>query len=417
MKKLALWIALSITFPAFGAADCVKQQSVCAEPNQTRTVDGVSVFRECWRYTDTYQCRGDAMLNDCQPLRDRGCGQTGSVCVSRDDDGSCRQYEQSFQCPDRPAKTVEKNVCETSFCQADDAGCFDTSRPLDKDFGQAAAIMEAQREAGVYGIDPDKIEIFKGYMEECSQKVIGGSTLKNCCSASSGGQNYTNYAVIGMTAKAAYAAGKEELKAGSKYLYDALFSKQDSELIKEGMSAAGQGLSEAAADGVASQAGSNFGAYGFEFSYSSAGGFEFVSFDPYSFAASVAIMLIQQWLSCDQDEQVMSLKRGQNLCVHIDTYCSSKVFGVCVERKERHCCFNSVLAKLINRQGRAQLGLTEKECGGFNQEQLQALDFSKIDLSEFIATIVPRDVNSGELQGDVANTVDRKVRDYYGDSQ
>jgi conjugal transfer mating pair stabilization protein TraN len=403
-------LALVASFSVFAEPDCVKTGSVCAAPNQTRNISGLSAFRECWEYQDTYQCRSQNMVNDCQPLRDKGCVQLGSSCVERDDAGTCVMYEQQYNCPDKPETYTEKTVCDQSaFCQAGGSGCFDTSAPPDKDFGQAAAMMEAGREAGVYGIDPDKVEVFKGYMEECSIKVLGGSTLKSCCNSSGGGQAYTNNAVLGVSAAAAYSVGKEELRAGSKYVYDALYQSIDPGVMKDGIGSIG---SSALSDSAVS-AGSSFGSYGFTFSYSAAEGFAFVGFDPYSFALSVAIMLIQEWLSCDSTEQVMSMKRGQNLCVHVATYCAKKTLGACVEKREKHCCFNSKLAKIINRQGRAQLGMPMNSCGGFNQAQLQALDFSQIDLSEFIADIAPKDVPASTLSDRVQQTVNKKVQSYY----
>ena len=63
---------------------------------------------------------------------------------------------------------------------------------------------------------------------------------------------------------------------------------------------------------------------------------------------------------------------------------------------------------------RAQLGLPMNQCGGFDTDQLARLDFSTMDLSEFIATIVPKDVTSGELTPSVTETVNKKVCDYYG---
>jgi len=408
-------LALAAAGAVVAEPDCTKlAEAVCVAPNETRVVDGSKVFRECWQYQTKYRCRSSTTVSNCAPLLDRGCTQTNASCIEKAPDASCALWEQRYQCPDKPPVTIEKTVCDTSFCQDKAAGCFDTSHPADKDFGQAAAMMEVQREAGVYGVDADKVEIFKGFMEECSLKVLGGSKIKSCCAPDSGGAQYSNYNVIGVTAKAAYAVGKEELKAGSKFVYDSLFQAQDASLIQNGMGAAAGGLSEGAAEGVAAQAGTNFGAYGFEFSYSAAGGFEFVSFDPYSFAISIAIAVITEWLSCDPAERVMALKRGQNLCVHIDTYCSSKVLGVCVEKKERHCCFNSMLAKLVNRQGRAQLGLPMNQCGGFTEVQIKAIDFAKVDLTEFIATIVPKDVPVGDAQTEVSNTVNQKVIDYYG---
>jgi len=416
MKTLVAALALLFCGPALCEPTCFKTGEVCAEPHQTRSIDGVPITRACWRWQDSYQCRSADTTSTCQPLRDQGCTQIGSVCVDKSADGSCSMYEQHYQCPLAPAKTEEKIVCNTGFCQDGSAACFDTTRPADKDFGIAAASMEAAREAGVYGIDPNGVEIFKGYMEECSIKVLGGSSIKSCCGATGGGGSFTNYTVVGLSAKAAYAVGKEEIKAGSKYMYDALFQVQDATIAAEGASAAAGGLTPGATEGVAASAGTNFGAYGFTFSYSSSGGFAFVGFDPYSFAFAIAVYAVTEWLSCEQEEQVMAMKQGQNLCVHIDTYCSTNAFGVCTVSKQRHCCFNSVLAKIINRQGRAQLGMPMDQCGGFTPTELQALDFSTIDMAEFIATISPTAINTGQVTTDVSATVNNKVSNYYGDN-
>lgn len=436
MKKTLLLIlgfmaGTASAVPSFEPNTCVQdKKDYCIDATPCKNISGVTaclagttnppansvmLTETCWQWQAAFTCTDTASIGTCQPLRDRGCGQVNTQCISYDDTGTkCMSSTQTFQCPDKPATVKETNVCDTSLCQADGTGCFSTTRPADKDFGQAAAMMEASREAGVYGVNGSNIEIFKGYMEECSVKTLGGSDIKSCCTAAGGGAGFTNYAVIGVTAKAAYAVGKEELKAGSKYMYDALFSAQDASLVQEGASAAAGGLSSGAAEGVAAQAGTNFGAYGFEFSYSSAGGFSYVGFDPYSFAFAVAVAIITEWLSCDQEEQVMQMKRGQNLCVYINSYCSSKTLGVCTEKKERHCCFASVLAKIINRQGRAQLGMPMDQCGGFTQEQIQSIDFSTIDFSEFIATINPTSPDQGGTTSTVTDTVNKKVKDYYG---
>ena len=416
--------------PTFEPGTCQQDRAdVCLDATPCKNISGVTaclagtanppagatvLSESCWQYQAAFTCTDSASVNTCQPLRERGCGQLSATCIAYNDQGRCTSYTMNFQCEATPATTRERQVCETSLCAADGTGCFDTSRPADGDFGIAAASMEAAREAGVYGVNGDNIEIFKGYAEECSIKTIGGSSIKSCCEASSGGAGFTNYAVLGVTAKAAYAVGREELKAGSKYMYDALFQAQDAGLIESGASAAAGGLSSGAAEGVASQAGTQFGAYGFEFSYSASGGFSFVGFDPYSFAFAVAVQIVTAWLQCDSTEQTMQLKRGQNLCVYISTYCSSKVLGVCVERKEKHCCFNSILAKIVNRQGREQIGMPMDQCGGFNQDQLQQIDFSRIDFSEFIATIVPTNTDASSNTPGVTDTVNKMIDDYYG---
>lgn len=427
---LAFMAGMAAAAPSMLPGTCIQDKAdVCVDATPCKNVSGmmaclagtanppsgaVMLSETCWKYDAAFTCADGDKINSCQPLRDKGCAQTNAQCVSRDANNVCMSSTLTFQCPDQPPKTTEKNVCTTNLCAADGAGCFDTSHPADKDFGNAAVMNEIQREAGVYGIKGGAVDVFKGYMEECSVKTIGGSEIKSCCDAAGGGGAFSNYSVIGVTAKAAYAVGSEEMRAGSKYVYDALFSSVDPSLIQEGMGAAAGGLSSGVADGVASSAGTNFGAYGFEFSYAAEGGFSFVSFDPYSFAFAIAMQIITQWLQCEPEEQNMQMKRGQKLCEYITSYCDTKVLGVCTVKKEKHCCFNSVLAKIINRQGRPQLGMPMDQCGGFNQEQIQALDFSAMDFSEFVETIAPTLGDEATRIGTVGATVTQKINDYYG---
>lgn len=65
------------------------------------------------------------------------------------------------------------------------------------------------------------------------------------------------------------------------------------------------------------------------------------------------------------------------------------IFG-CTEESRSYCCFKSILAKIINREGRKQLGLSLETCEGITVEQLQKLDFSKIDMTEFQNSVVPK---------------------------
>jgi len=106
-------------------------------------------------------------------------------------------------------------------------------------------------------------------------------------------------------------------------------------------------------------------------------------------------------LACKSDwDQVMELsqKREQGLC-HWNWKWTSKKgpLGITIEESESYCCFNSKLGRIINEQGRAQIGKgwgsksnpDNPDCTGFTVEQLQSLDFSQIDFSDFYADIKP----------------------------
>lgn len=420
-----LYSSAGFSEPSLAPKSCFQtQQEVCVDSAPCKTFNGIvsclngvplpsgaiPIKASCWQYQSTFFCTRKQTMDTCQPLRDRGCGQIGAACLTTGLNGACSTASFTFSCPDKSAKTEQKTVCDTSLC-AGDVGCFDTTSPPDANFGQAAAMMEVSRQAGVYGVDPGKINIFKGYSEECSVKVLGGAEMKSCCTAAGGGGIYSNHALLSAGLEAGGAIGGEHgaeaIKSGSSYVYDALFGQTDSTLIDKGLTSMNDWAS-----GLGG--GADFGAYGFTFSYSYEAGFSFVGFDPTSFAIAVAIQIITQWLSCDVNEQTFQMKKGQNLCVYVDSYCATNFLGMCTEVKQRSCCFNSVLAKTVNQQGRKQLGMPLNQCGGFNQAQIGTIDFSLIDFSEFIASVNVAPVNNTALNSQINATVQKKIDNYYG---
>lgn len=93
---------------------------------------------------------------------------------------------------------------------------------------------------------------------------------------------------------------------------------------------------------------------------------------------------------CDATEERLRAAREAGQCVYVGSYCSEdSIFG-CLAKTETHCCFRSKLARIIHEQGRPQLDLGWGEaenpaCDGLSAEQLAALDFSRIDFSEYFA--------------------------------
>lgn len=124
-------------------------------------------------------------------------------------------------------------------------------------------------------------------------------------------------------------------------------------------------------------------------------------FSPSTFAAQQALGFIQSFFTCKSEmsegEKSLAYRRGANLCVEVGTYCSKKVkigfIKLCRTKKKTYCCFNSKLSKIINVQGRKQLGnvgwgsAKNPICDGFTLEQFNTIDISKMDLSEFVDEI------------------------------
>jgi hypothetical protein len=96
--------------------------------------------------------------------------------------------------------------------------------------------------------------------------------------------------------------------------------------------------------------------------------------------------------SCDAEEKELRVLRDKNRCVMVGTYCAEKLLGQCIRKKTSFCCYSNKLAKIIQEQGRGQLGVgfgspKNPQCQGLSADQLSRLDFSKINFSEVFQDI------------------------------
>lgn len=364
---------LAVAVPSVRAADCQKAAESCVEGPETRNIGGYPVYRECWRYRAQYSCVSQAMTDDCQPLRNRGCSQIGSRCVDTNAQGACMLYEQTWQCRVSSGSTSTITNCGgQQFCV--DGKCFDTSNAPDADFARMVTAMEVQREAGKY-VDPSTLVVFQGYDNRCRKKLFG---LVNCCKgAGSSSSLFSNLNLI-------LGAGGQVMGAvGSSYTYDALFASDAPNMVLAGFEAL-----FGAGGGSSALAGLLAGDLSVEL---------FVqSLVPGPWTIAILAIQLSGILDCEQAEQILAMKRDNRLCHGVGSYCSSRlpIIRLCVETTESYCCFNSRLARILNEQGRGQLGRgwggpQSPDCTGFTVGQLQALDFSQMNLSEFYAEIAP----------------------------
>lgn len=150
---------------------------------------------------------------------------------------------------------------------------------------------------------------------------------------------------------------------------------------------------------------------------SAAGKAIIVGIDPTSIAIDLAINLVLEFLlsGCDQQDMEAGILRGSAMCHEVGTWCSSSFLGICLQKSVGNCCFNTKLGRIIQEQGRPQLKSfnaigwgTPKApyCRGFRPEEFQALDFSKMDLSEYYAEI------SSKAQSDIQIDMKDKIDAY-----
>jgi conjugal transfer mating pair stabilization protein TraN len=142
--------------------------------------------------------------------------------------------------------------------------------------------------------------------------------------------------------------------------------------------------------------------------------------NPVTLAWTVGLQIAFNYLlqACDQDSMDTSMGLASGLCYEVGAYCTSKWFGDCVQKARGHCCFNSKMARIIHEQGRPQLkGFSDwgdpkdPDCRGFSPEEFRALDFARIDLSEYYDDLVHK------TQDDIQDTIERVTEEYFENTQ
>lgn len=381
-----------------GSQSCVDQtpcktdtngQQICLSSVSSPPAGALTVAQTCWQYGYKFACA--SQTNDtCTPYENNSaCSVISSSCQDHAvPSGFCDSWLFTYQCQTAPAQTTSQTTCTSGLF---DSSGFAAMPKLNNNMPQVAVAEEMIREGQLYS---DKgTNLFAGVSETC-RKGYGG--LKNCCKSAPGAQSNSQMSQVafGAAAQVVKYAGEEAIDWASPYVFDAMYN---SGIWTEGMTEAFQTGSDTFGTNAAGS-GLSVGAYGFSYSTVDTAGSGlldanttllgnadtgFLEFNPYVFAAVVIIMVVEDLTSCNNEEQLLAQHKGASLSVYEDETCSSTLLGSCVQYTDRYCSFNSVLAKIVDTQGKAQLGLSSADCSGLTLLQVSSIDFSKIDFSEF----------------------------------
>lgn len=441
--------ALAQTYPP-GACSLVPGSQTCVDATPCKTLsDGqtvclagtalpagaLAVPQACWKYSYEFACDASAPANSCAPYENNpACGVASSVCTDhKPETGACTSWNFTYNCMTHAAQTTT-----TLQCSGDLFNTSSMTAPANQNntFAKAAAAMEIARESQVYA-QPNQT-IFNGVPESCTKGYFG---LRNCCSGTPGAVSNRGFMskVAGQAATSvAKYAGEKLIDTASPYVFDAMYQNaqyfspgliQSIESAKNVVLNGTEGMGEAIGTNFAAN-GLTLSAYGFTYGtgtieaanlsssavdlsgmFGMETGSGFVAFDPYSFAFAIAMQYLISLTQCSQDEMMFQMHKGANLTVYVSENCSKKVLFKCVEHRQHYCSFNSVLAKIINTQGKTQLGLNVSDCSGLTPEQVSQLDFTQIDMSEFTGQLMEQAQNGlpGNVKGNYTPIMQTKT--------
>ncbi len=121
--------------------------------------------------------------------------------------------------------------------------------------------------------------------------------------------------------------------------------------------------------------------------------------------------------NCSASERELAEERNAGNTHYLGRYCSKRTFfGICIRRSRAWCVFGSKLGRILQQQGRAQLGIGWSSCRGFTVAEVEGIDFARLDLSEFT-----QDLMDGSREpsvslpdaGDTGTAMRTRIRDFY----
>lgn len=92
---------------------------------------------------------------------------------------------------------------------------------------------------------------------------------------------------------------------------------------------------------------------------------------------------------CNDEEKAIGKAKERKLVIDVGEYCSKKVLGACLQKKHSYCVYDSLLARIVQEQGRqGQLGIgfgsgKSPDCRGMVMAEFERLKFDRIDFSDF----------------------------------
>lgn len=375
--------------------------------NETRIINGFSVTRDPWKRRETWTCNRSSAVNTCAPVA--SCALIGQTCAGTDPNGACSIQLNRYRCenPVTGEQPVETPIDWTGG-QMHDNTCPSRGNGACKLTGTTCSQPGTPRMVNGVLVTPPCWEETDTYTCE----VMGEAT--NNCSPPSGCQMKKAVCLDDVpdaqcrSWENIYECKTDTVTNETKNSCQTKFCVGDVCIANE--DAGDTDMPDAlAALLIAQMAGQDYEK-------------NLTIFKGESKRCRKAVLGFRNcckdsgWgvdmglTQCSAEEKDLMQAQEAKSAHYIGTYCSQKsFFGICTEKAMRYCTFGGTLAKIVQREGRPQIGKSwgtpsNADCSGFTVEEFQKLDLTNVDFSEFtddlMNQITTPDTNStiGRLQ-------------------
>ena len=125
--------------------------------------------------------------------------------------------------------------------------------------------------------------------------------------------------------------------------------------------------------------------------------------------------------NCSASERELAEERNAGNTHYLGKYCSRRTFfGFCIRRSRAWCVFGSKLGRILQEQGRSQLGVGWGNCRGLTVAEIEGIDFASLDLSEFTENLMDGSMEPSVSlpdAGDTGAAMRTRIRDFYSRGQ
>ena len=125
--------------------------------------------------------------------------------------------------------------------------------------------------------------------------------------------------------------------------------------------------------------------------------------------------------NCSANEVSLAEERNAGNTHYLGKHCSKRTFfGICIRRSRAWCVFGSKLGRILQQQGRRQLGVGWGNCRGLTVAEIERLDFASLDLSEFTENLMDGSMEPSVSlpdAGDTGAAMRTRIRDFYSRGQ
>ena len=125
--------------------------------------------------------------------------------------------------------------------------------------------------------------------------------------------------------------------------------------------------------------------------------------------------------NCSANEVSLAEERNAGNTHYLGKHCSKRTFfGICIRRSRAWCVIGSKLGRILQQQGRRQLGVGWGNCRGLTVAEIERLDFASLDFSEFTENLMDGSMEPSVSlpdAGDTGAAMRTRIRDFYSRGQ